>query len=164
MHIYLKRDGIIGYDLTNEEGWEKVIVHPEYSPIVNILSSNIVLITYEEIDKGILVVFPYRLTKKTRIFTLTNVPKSKGNGPLIHSIFAILLDFDDGRLTNRKRNDTIRMVRELLPDVVRGNVGSKENLLTFYLFKNKLSIYKQKVFVLRLDDYTSFSNNIKDSF
>lgn len=164
MHIYLKQGGSVCLtEPENEEGWNRIILSANTQPVVTVLSEDVVLVKYHGRTDGVLVIFPYSGKGKASVMKLYNLPDSNRRLALVHAVFANLLDFDDGRLTNNKRNKAITIVRELLPGVVRNFIGNKEDGNTFYLHKDQLSVYKDNALKIKLNHYALFSRNIKDS-
>lgn len=166
MHIYLKQGGsfcLVEPENGEEEGWNRIILSANTQPIITVLSDDVVLVKYHDRDDGVLVIFPYSGKGKATVMKLHHLPETTNRLKLVHATFAKLLDFDDGRLTNNKRNKAITIVRELLPDVVRNSIGDKEDGITFYLHKDQLSVYLDKALKIKLNHYTLFSRNIKDS-
>lgn len=164
MHIYVKQGGSVCLsEPENEEGWNRVILSAGTQPVITVLSDDVVIVKYHDRTDGVLVIFPYSGKGKATVMKLCNLPETNKRLGLIHAVFANLLDFDDGRLTNNKRNKAITIVRELLPDVVRNSIGNKEDGITFYLHKDQLSVYVDKALKIKLNHYILFSRNIKDS-
>jgi hypothetical protein len=153
----------------NENVWVKVAMNANHSPLLINLSEDMTLVKFHNkadgvSDVGVLVVFPYNRNQKPRTFKLHDLPDTNKKRELLHAIFAILLDFDNGRLSNRNRNFGLLAVRPLLPDVVRGYVGKETpDALRFYLNKDKLSIINGKSVIFRLERYIQLSNKVKDS-
>lgn len=78
----------------------------------------------------------------------------------LKEIFTRLLGFDGNRLNNRGRNTAITIIRNMLPDVVRGTIP--DSTLRYYLHKNQLTILDESGVKTRLH-YSTFSRNIKDT-
>lgn len=166
MYIYLKQGGLVCLstpdDLENN-GWNRIPTSSNSTPIVTVLSDDVVVVKYHDRTDGLLIVFPYSGKGKASVAKLHNLPDTNKRLGLLHGVFANLLDFDNGRLSNNKRNKAITIVRELLPDVVRNSIGNSQDKITFYLYKDQLSIYKDKSLKIKLNHYILFSRNIKDS-
>jgi hypothetical protein len=155
-------DGMVPDD--PEVEWVKVPIPANRSPVITTLSEDIILVKFHNKDDGVLVVFPHNKKRKARAFKLHDLPASNNSRELLHAIFAILLDFDSGRLSNRNRNLGLLAIRPLLPDVVKGFIGKESrDALRFYLHKDKLSVLNGKQVIFRLDRYILLSSNIKDS-
>lgn len=166
MHMYLKQGGGVSSTMPEggeELGWNKIILPADAQEFLTVLSDDVIVVKYHNRTDGLLVVFPYSAKGKARVLRLHNFSGDNKRLSILHEVFAKLLDFDDGRLTNRSRNKAITIIRELLPDVVRNHIGNKEDGITFYLHKDQLSVYVNKVLKIKFNHYILFSRNIKDS-
>lgn len=166
MEIYLKQGGLVCFSApenAEEEGWNRMVIFANQNPIVTVLSDDVMVVKYHGRKDALLVVFPYSGKGKAVAMQLHTLPEVDKRLSTIHAVFANLLDFDDGRLSNNKRNKAITIVRELLPDVVRNSIGNTGDGITFYLHKDQLTIYKDKSVKVKLNHYALFSRNIKDS-
>lgn len=166
MEIYLKQGvsvSLVKPENIEEEKWNCVTLSSGAIPIITVLSDDVVLIKYHDSEDGELVIFPYSGKGKATAMKLHYLPDTTDRLKLIHATFVKLLDFDNNTLSNNKRNKAITIVRELLPDVVRNHIGIKRNGMTFYLYKNQLSVYKDGALKIKLNHYILFSRNIKDS-
>lgn len=165
MHIYLKSGGLVCLTVPDnvEDDWNRIVLSPTGHPIITTLSDDVTIVKYHDRTDGLLIIFPPDSKEKAVCMNLHNLPDTNKRRELIHAVFANLLDYNDGRLSNGKRNKAIIIVRSLLPDVVRNRIGNKEDGITFYLYKNQISVYKDKSLKVKLRHYAFFSRNIKDS-
>lgn len=164
MNLFVKNGSTFTFSTDSEiEGWTHVILSAAARPIVISLCDEIILVKYEGRTDGVLIVFPYRKATTPRVMKLHNLPDTDKPRVLLQAVFRILLDFDEGRLSNRKRNSTLIIVRYFLPDVIRGFVGHNSEGLRFYIFQNKISLYKGTSTVLKLDHFSLFSYKVKES-
>lgn len=164
MNLFVKNGSTFTFSTDHEiEGWTRIVIAANTRPIVISLCDEIMLVKYEGRDDGVLIVFPYRKATTPRVMKLHNLPTTVKPRELLHAVFRILLDFDEGRLSNRMRNSTLIIVRYFLPDVIRGMVGHNSEGLRFYIFQNKISLYKGTATVLKLDHFSLLSYKVKES-
>lgn len=106
----------------------------------------------------IVTIIVFKDNLKPRVFNLHDVPFVSSKAFLIKIIFERLLDFDDNRLSNRDRNCAIVVIRQSLPNFVRGRFGSGD--YRYNLYSSLLTVHGNNEAVVRVS-YDSFSRNIK---
>jgi hypothetical protein len=162
MKIFIDRDGSMVVDRPTPST-EFVVLEVEPGTPINIkkLDELVYLVRLGNESDPKLIIFRTKMNRTARVLPICNVVNVQSPRLLSMSVFHRLLNFECNGVSQRNRNLAITIVRNTLPDVVRGYVIGDPDML-YYLKGNLLSIFKDRKRLARLP-YTSFSRNIKES-